>query len=607
MIGIANPWGALGLGAVVALVLLLRLRRRTHVVPVGSLLLWRDVPTRAIERRRARPDRAFWLQLALLLALVAGLLRPWLARPHAGGGGTPLVVVVDCSASMQVREDDGVRFALARAEATRALDALPAGTDAMLVTATDVPRVAARWTADRGALAATLRALDALDVAAALAPAVELALAEARARGGARVLVLTDLPPERSGVDDATRAAVDWVAFGRRGDNVGITALDVDAPPLGALADASVTAVVRSFDRRPRGATLVATVGGRPWARRTLALRPHDEVPVLLTAPPAAGVVGVTLDGDDALAADDRAVAWLPPPRPLDLLAVTDADDVRAALLRLGDALPDAHVEVVNAAGWRERGGAVAASTVVLFDRMVPADEPAAPALYVAPPPGNPRCPAADAVDGAAVVDWTAGHPALGALDDLSALEVGRASRLLAPAWGTVLAQAASRRAAFPFLVVGVRGRHRIACLAAELPAPLATSDATPLLLVVLGTLGWLGTPPDAPLVVATGMPAVTDAPLAAGDGVRGSGRTVVAERIGERRLRTAAGGRRLVLASLLDADESSVGREGGGRWPARAPLPAAGDAPPRRPLAPWLEVAALALVAVEWVAWRRR
>ena len=84
-LGLANPAGALALAAVGVLVVLHLYGRRRRTVPVGALFLWQRVPAEPLDRRRFRPDLLFALQLALLLALIAGLVRPYLevATPAA--------------------------------------------------------------------------------------------------------------------------------------------------------------------------------------------------------------------------------------------------------------------------------------------------------------------------------------------------------------------------------------------------------------------------------------------------------------------------------------------------------------------------------------------
>jgi hypothetical protein len=609
MVGIANPLGLLALSSVAVLIALTLLARRSRTSVVSSLLLWKQIPARPIERRRFRPDLLFLLRLLLLLALAGGYVRPYLLGRGAGDAGG-LAVVLDVSASMQVREAEGRRFDLALRRLDALVAALPAAAPVLLVTAADRPRPVLRWTTERTRLAERLLTVAPLDTPTALAPAVRLALGEAARRPGARVAVLTDLPPAAGALAPAELATVDWTAVGRRDDNVAITALQVDAPPFADLGEVRAEAVVRNFGATPRVVSVEASLADTPWMRHAVALPARGARRVLLGAPPAAGLLRVRLGGDDALAIDDQAVAWVPSQAPLDVLVVTESDAFAAAFRTLVATTGRGHVEVVNRAGLSERAGVAAeAGLVTVFDRLAPADgEGGGGVLYVAPPPGNAVCPGARAVDDASVVDWEPGHPALAHLTGLEAVEAARATQLLLPPWGAAVVTAASRRVAYPFLVVGeVHGRRR-ACLAAELPAQLATSDTMPLVLLTLGTLRWLAEPlADTPITVPTGVPIrVPGDAVVAAAGVRAIGdpAVVLAEHAGVHRVRMASGAQRLVLANLFDEAESDVGRDGGGVWPATAaPAPEKTAAGPTD-LSWWFYVAAAALLVLEWLVW---
>ncbi len=576
--GIANPAGALALAAVAVLIALTLFQRRTRVRRVSSLLLWGQLQAAPVERRRFRVDLLFLLQLALLLALIGGYVRPYLEGAVAPSAGTALVAVLDCSASMQTREDDGgTRFALARTRLQALLAALPSGAPVMLVTAADRAHVALRWTSEPERVAAALAALEPVETSARLGPAVELALGAASARAGATVVVLTDLPP----APELRHGPVRWIQVGRTDDNVAITALRVDAAPFADRRDTRVVASVRNFAAHERTTIIDASVDGVPWRRHVLRLPPRGSEDVLFERPSASGIVHVRLTGGDALAADDEAFGWLPMPTPPALVLVTEADPMAAAFSALASALPDARLEVVNAAGWRERGSAGTAGQVVVFDRLALAA--AGPALYVAPPPGDGPCGGVRRVDGgAAVIDWDDDHPILDGVDGLHALEVGAVVQLGTPSWARVVALGGSRTATFPLVLAGERDGHRQACLGAALPVPLTSSDALPLLVLTLGTLRWLAADTaELPTAVATGHLA----------------RHVGVHRVGER----------TVLASLLDATESDVARDGGGDW-------AATDAPrlvatraARVDVGWWLYALGAVLLAVEWMVGARR
>ncbi|HYR97162.1 MAG TPA: VWA domain-containing protein, partial [Candidatus Binatus sp.] len=321
--GVLNPAGALAFTALAVLIALYLRGRRRRVVPVATLFLWQRVPAQALDPERFRPDLLFLAQLALLLALIGGYLRPYLEDVMPAGEGVRLLIVLDASASMQAREDVGTRFDVARGRARALVAQLLTGDEVMLVAAADRTHVVLRWTADHARALDRLEALEPLDTPTDLAPALELALGEVQARPATRVVVLTDLPREASGVGLERLGAVDYVQIGRTDDNVAIAGLELDEPPFHPASDATVTVVVRSYGRAARRVVLEATVGGAPWTRRELGLAPRGTEQVLLTHPPGAGELTVALVADDALPVDDRAVGWLADREPLDVLVVT--------------------------------------------------------------------------------------------------------------------------------------------------------------------------------------------------------------------------------------------------------------------------------------------
>jgi len=585
---VLRPAGAVLFLAVPALVAFWVWDRRRRAVLVPTLLLWRRIAPAPAAARRLPADPLFVLELLLVVALATAHLGP--AVPGAPPASA-LAVVVDVSASMGTREAGGTRLALVR---RRARAMVAEGTrEVMLIAAAERPRVVARWTTDAALVLARLEALEPLDVAGDLGPALAFALAEARARPAARVAVLTDLPRDAVGLPPADVAAVDWVQVGRTDDNVAIARLAVNAPPFHDRADATATVVVRNHAARAREVVLAASVSGVPWARRTLGLGAHATATLVLDRPPAAGELTVVLEGGDALAADDVARAWLPARGPVRLVVVSESDAVARALRTA----PGTRLEAVSPAAWTAARGADA--DAVVFDRVAPPAD-VRRALWVAPPPGAP-CPAAGDAGPATIVDWEDGHPALAALDDPGGATVARAVRLDPPPWAAPVVLAAAAGRAFPLLVVGERDGRRFACLGAPLDDALASSDRLPLYLLALGTLGWL-LDADAPRVVETGTSVRVGVPASPTRGLRVAGDAVVAERAGAYRV-----GGRLLLANFVDDRESEVGRDGGGEWRATVDLAVASGARGARDLGPAVAAAAAALLVAEWLAWLLR
>lgn len=604
-----HPAGLGALAAVAVLVVLYLYDRRRRTIPVGNVFLWTRVESPPRERERFRPDLLFFAQLLVVLALVAAYARPVLEGIAPPPAGTPLMLVIDASASMQTKEEDGTRFESVRRRALARAAEVAGDDEVMILTAADRPRIALRWTSDRSRIRAALEALAAFDSPTDLGPALELARGIAADRPGTSIVVFTDLPPEASGIGPDARAELDYVQVGRNDDNVAIAAINVSTPPFHGPTDATATIDVRNYARTSRETVLEARVAGIPWARRALTIAPRATEHVLLTQPPVSGPLEVRLGGDDALAVDDHATAWIGPGAPLDLLLVTDSQALADAFANVASALAGSRVEVTS----RERFEAAPppGRRVALFDGFVPATVPLATnALYVAPPVGNDVCPSGDRRSDAVVVDWDADHAALAGLGALQALGVATTAELGDAGWGAPIVIAAAGHAAFPLLIAGERDGRRTACLGADLGGTLASSDHMPLLLLTLATLRWLAEPfgPSA-LVVETGRPTLVGAgPTApvSGEGVdvAGDPPVVVAERTGVYEL-GPKGGARLVLANLFDDRESDVGRSGPGEWPATAHASPAAPVATGRPLAPWLYLAGLVLLAAEWALWR--
>ena len=604
--GIANPLGAVAFLALAVLLLLYLRTRRRQAIPVATLFLWRRVHAPLLEHRHFRPTLLFWLQAAILAALAAAYVRPFLERETGGALGARLLVLLDVSASMQAREPEGMRFDLARARAQSEIATLGSADEVMLVTAGARTRVPLRWSADRALARRRLEETTALDVPTDLTPALELALTEARARAGTRVLVLTDLPPSESGVDGADLTAVEWARIGRTDDNVGIIGVVVDEPPFADAGAATVLVLVRNYARAPRRVVLDARAGGAAWAKRDLALGARASASVTLRDPPAAGALELALEADDALAVDDRAWGWIGARGPLDAVIVTHSGMFAAALDRLAAAVPGGRITRIAAEDWTPE--AAAGHRLAVLDGFVPPEPPATGGtLYVAPPPGNAVCPSAETVDGVSVVDWDPDHPVLRGIGGIESLTLARASALSVPAWGRSVVLGASQRTSFPILVAGETGGRRVACLAPALSDQPLASDHLPLLLVALGALRWLDDA-GAPEAVTTGaaVPFAVGAREVPGVRLAGDPPVLVAERAGIHRVPTAAG-ERIVTANLFDDRESDIGREardeaGVARRPSRpTPAPARWDA------TGWLFALGLAALLVEWGLWMRR
>lgn len=248
---------------ILLLVYLLYRAKRQRPQPWAGVWLWRRG-----KRRRFRPR----LDLRLLLLLLAAALLV-LALDDPPLGPTPLVLVVDASASMKAREGAKTRLDLAK---ERLLPLLERAPQAVVVRAGETPK--AFGPAPGVALRDALLALEAEDRRADL----EGAMALGRRLLKAPVVVATDGPPPPG--------AEGYLGVGSPQENLGLVAVDRGFLALGNSAQRPLTAEVELGGERLR-----AEVPARGYAR-------------LQDLPPT---FAARLVGEDALALDDGAAFGL--------------------------------------------------------------------------------------------------------------------------------------------------------------------------------------------------------------------------------------------------------------------------------------------------------
>lgn len=568
----------------VILLYMLRARREPRVV--SSTLLWeraaRDLVARMPVRRFER-NLLLLLQVMAISFLALALARPSISLPGLAGNG--VVLVVDTSASMQATDVRPSRLAAAQQEARALLAGLSPRQPVALLAAGARPVLLVELTTDRAALGRALGSLRASDAGDSIAEALALA-GSLRAHGrAAAVHLFSDQPP--------AEAHVRWHRVGHGAPNAAVTAVHARTD---ALGQTRLLVRVEAFGGSFPDRALVVAVGGQTVARRTLGLVPGTPRTAVFDLGAISGEVTVSLEGDDALAADDRAVAavgreWLPR-----VLVAGEDNPVLDAALR---AVPLAGVSRTDRVAPSEWGGA----DVVVLDGVPPIE--LAPGAYLLIGTVGVNLPVR--IEGDAteqVVRTVSATHRVTRMADLRGVRVGEAM-VLRPQAGTVLAEGDVP------LVWAYEGRG---IRAVVLPFSLAASDlpsqaAFPVL--IANALDWLA---GGGLALAPGT-----APVALAGPWRqawlhdpaGGVRQVLArdgmfmlppfERVGAYRLRTDGWERRWVVPAV-DRRESEL---------EVAPSPGSTTAAPGRlpahiPLARWLLGLASALIAAEWWLWTR-
>ena len=412
----------LGIPAVI-LLHLLKIRRRRALV--SSTLLWADSlrdQQASAPFRRLKPNLLLLLQILAILALALALARP--VRTVLAPGYARTVFILDVSASMQATDVPGSRFAAAKEAALAAASVLRPGQQAMLIAAGQDAQVVVPFTQDGGAIRRGLDSLNALDVPGRLTAALALAQANLQVQGGpAAVEIFTDGAFEAPRLPDLGGAAVHWHRIGQRGKNVGITAFEARKTFFGAY-DFQAFLSVANYGGEPATFPLSLTLDGRSIKTESVTLGP--EVTRSFVFPfvdREGGVLQAEIAVDDDLASDNRALAVLPPPRPLTVLLVSAGNPFLEKALAA-----DAQVKVET--GTLETMEKKRAQyDVVILDGVPTKRVPPGRYLFVNTLPDGIPLELQGRVEEPPIVDWDRGHPAMRYLD-LSRVAIQEAMRV---------------------------------------------------------------------------------------------------------------------------------------------------------------------------------
>lgn len=191
---LTNPAALAFLGLIPILILLHNLKPKPKRVVVTNLFLWQEVQRErgsgiTIRRTLTRNLPLILQIVAVILASVAMAGPVWL---HAARPAGNTVIVLDTSASMQARDGNRSRFAVAKEKAAAIIADSDEKERLLVISAGARPRVAATFTADKGALQRALDGIAVTDAPGRLEKALLLALSFVDPRGDDRVLFLTD-------------------------------------------------------------------------------------------------------------------------------------------------------------------------------------------------------------------------------------------------------------------------------------------------------------------------------------------------------------------------------------------------------------------------------
>ncbi len=596
-----NPWGLLALLALGPILALYFLRLYRQEVRVPSLLLWEAVLADRHANRPWQKLRRNWMMILQLLAaavLALSLTRPAVPATLALHGR--VIVLVDVSASMAARQGTALRLARAQAAVRELAGTLESGDRVALIAVGPEPELVIR-DGDSGALLQAVDRLAAEDGPADWRSAATLAAGLA-SDASVTTLLVTDAAVDE--VIPALPGKVHLVTVGGELSNAGIVAFSLRRTAAGLEAFVRVRNVGPAVRR-----TLALRTEGGPVASQVVDLPADGEQSVAFPNLSSLSWLEADLEGEDALALDDRAWVALPASAGGRVLVATSGNRFLTQALR---GLADVAVEESTSLA-PVQAGSEAYGLVVVDGSILTGTLPESNLWLIAPMSGT-LCGQAGAVfSDTAPVRGLWDDPLLTYVD-WSGVSVAQARHYTPPPDATVLLQAPGG----PLLWTVERPGQRVACLAFALQdSDLPLRLTFPILTANL--VGWLmpavSAEPISPLPAGESwepaLPAATvKATWRGPDGTQGNlfpaPAAAVPTRAGLYRLEitTDAGtATRYVALSLISDSESDLRPRTllvNGN-----PLPTVQEETPGwQEEGRWLLLAALVLILIEAVAW---
>lgn len=215
-----TPWGLLALAGVPVIILLYILKQKHTALNVSSLYLWRsalqDMEANA-PWQKLKKNILMFLQI-LAVVLIALILSEPLIKT-AGGRGEDVVVVLDCSLSMQSTDMEPTRFEAAKKDAEKLVESYNPNTRFSIIVCGRSPYIAQHLVEDKNKILQEIKDMQVTDAVSDIDAASQLAHSLMRQNPGSKVHWFGDE------LNPLINEYVEYYSYNRNGDNYAVTML----------------------------------------------------------------------------------------------------------------------------------------------------------------------------------------------------------------------------------------------------------------------------------------------------------------------------------------------------------------------------------------------
>jgi Ca-activated chloride channel family protein len=437
------------LAALPVVIVFYLLKRKRVVRVISSTLLWQRFLSETQASAPFQKLRHNWLlilQLLLLLFVILALSRPYFSGRSASR--SLRVLVLDASASMQSTDEAPSRFAKAKAEALKWVDALRDNDQMIVLLAGPSTEVKQSPTSNKAALRRAIESCEATDARGDLNDALKLAETLVRDQPASEVHLFSDgAVPDLSSLENKGLPLV-FHPVGTRGNNLAIVNLDVKANPENPEQRAIYVGVA-NFSTNRQEVEVDLVFEKQVVDSRVLAVEPGATAPHVFVAPQTRdGIFTVRLVANDDLAADNEASAVSMLPKPLRVLLVTRGNNfLERALSSVAKA------RVTTAAEWSPSLGEF--DVVVLDDAAVTTlPKENLLALHVA---STNWFESWAKLENPMIIDWKGAHPLLRYVN-LDNVLIRESLAVKTPPWAVSLVESQTS----PLVLAGETRRQKV-------------------------------------------------------------------------------------------------------------------------------------------------
>ena len=447
-----SPAAFLFAAAIPVVIVFYLLKRKRVVKLVSSTLLWQKFMAETQANAPFQKLRHNWLLVLQLLLLALIILA--LARPFFTGNtqsSTLRVMILDASASMQSTDESPSRFEKARAEALKWVDGLRDNDEMLVLLAGGNTEVRQSATRNKPALRRAIETSQVADSPTRLTEALKLADVLTRDRDkkdNAEVHLFSDgAVAELESLQNKGMRLI-YHKVGQRGNNAGITTLDVRSNPDNPRQRALYTSVA-NYSSNALPADIELSFGGQVIDTHPVTLAPGETSPQVFVAnQPSNGVFTVRLKVQDDLAVDNTASIPSILPEPIRVLLVSRGNRFLEKALR---ASPQVDLGLA-----KDLSGDSGEFDIVVLDDVTPQTWPKGSVLAIHVAATN-WFESMSRIENPAVVDWKNTHPLLRYVN-FDNIQIAETLSIKSPSWAVSLVDAQQT----PLIVAGELDRQRI-------------------------------------------------------------------------------------------------------------------------------------------------